>query len=181
MLLSIIVRVKAKPRSSIALTAWSVALVTSRVNWSAFSVIAESTPPLFSDRTVVISLARRLTAVAISSALPTKLRATSSLDRRQACARHRLRCADCLGGGQRKLTERTLGLRRVDLDGLAQLFQPRIECIGSGLAAGLDLARDCFSASDQKVLRSGRYGCRDCWRPRGRGHRVLDPSRRSWR
>jgi hypothetical protein len=78
-LLSIIVRVKAKPRSSIALTAWSVAWVTSRVKWSAFSVIAESTPPLLSDRTVVISLARRLTAVAISSALPTKLRATSSL------------------------------------------------------------------------------------------------------
>ena len=45
-----IVRVKAKPLSSIALTAWSVALVTSRVKCSPFSVIAAMTPPLFSDR-----------------------------------------------------------------------------------------------------------------------------------
>ena len=51
----------------------------SPANCAPFSTMAASTPPLLSDRMAVISLVRWLTALAISSALPTKLRATSSL------------------------------------------------------------------------------------------------------
>ena len=78
-LLSSIVRVKVKPLSSIDFTASSVAMVTSLANCSPFSVIAAITPPLLSDSTAVISLVRWVTELAISSALPTKLRATSAL------------------------------------------------------------------------------------------------------
>src|SRR5262249_26950648 len=43
-------------------------------------------------------------------------------------------------------------LRRIELDRLAQLLQPRIERVGGGLAARLDLARDHFGAADQKLF-----------------------------
>src|SRR4029079_18421140 len=50
--------------------------------------------------------------------------------------------ADRLGGGEGKLHKRALALRRIDLDHLAQLLQPRIEGVGGSLAARLDLAGD---------------------------------------
>ncbi len=61
-------------------------------------------------------------------------------------------CANGFGGRQRELTERALGFRRVDLDRLAQLLEARIERIGGGLAAGLDLVGDGFGAADQQFL-----------------------------
>src|SRR4029079_10121335 len=59
--------------------------------------------------------------------------------------------ADRLGGGQRELPKRALGFRRVDLDYLAELLQPRIERIGGRLATGLDLAGDRFRPPNQQV------------------------------
>src|SRR6516165_8590521 len=61
-------------------------------------------------------------------------------------------CADGFGGRQSKLTERAFRLRRIELDGLAQLLQPRVERVGCGLAARFDLARDHFGAADQKLF-----------------------------
>ena len=71
--------VKEKPCASIAFTAWSVTWVTSVVNSLLLPLSAESRPLDFSSSTRVISDARVLTTVLISSALPTKLRATSAL------------------------------------------------------------------------------------------------------
>src|SRR5262245_54765739 len=78
-LLSIMVWVKLKPLASIALTAWSVTRLTSLTNSWLLLVSAASSPLDFSSTIRVISAARWPTAVEISSALPTKLRATSAL------------------------------------------------------------------------------------------------------
>ena len=152
LLLSSIVRVKAKPFCSIDAIAWSVALVISLANCSPFSVMAESTPPLLSDSTVAISLVRWLTALAISSALPTTLRATSSLipTSVRSASLALVRIASVVESAS--CAERALGFRRVDLDHLAELLHARIERIGGGLGAGLDLIGDGLGAADQQFL-----------------------------
>ena len=78
-LLSIMVWVKVKPLASIAFTACSVTRLTSSANSWLLPLSAPSSPLDFSSRMRVISAERWLTAVVISSALPTKLRATSAL------------------------------------------------------------------------------------------------------
>ncbi len=78
-LLSIIVCVKVKPLASIAFTAWSVMRPTSLENSWLLVLSAASSTLDFSSRMRFISAERWLTAVAISSALPTKWRATSVL------------------------------------------------------------------------------------------------------
>src|SRR5262249_48559658 len=60
--------------------------------------------------------------------------------------------ADRLGGGQCKLAKRALGFRRIDLNDLAELLQPRVECIGGCLAAGFNLAGDRFGPADEELL-----------------------------
>ena len=88
--------------------------------------------------------------------------------------------ANCLGGGQRKLTERSLGFRRVDLDRLAQLFQPRIKCIRSGFGAGLDLACDGLSAADKEFLEAADTAVKIVGDLKGARPQVFR-SRQSWR
>ena len=71
--------VKVKPLASIAFTACSVTRLTSLANSWLLPASAVSSTLDFSSRMRVISAERALTAVVISSALPTKLRATSAL------------------------------------------------------------------------------------------------------
>ena len=78
-LLSIMVWVKVKPLASIAFTACSVTRPTSLANSVLLPVIALRRPLDFSSRMRVISAERWLSALVTSSALPTKLRATSAL------------------------------------------------------------------------------------------------------
>ncbi len=77
--LSIIVPAKAIPLDSIDCTAESVALPTWAVNAAVLLEMAESSRPDLSSRMPVSSAERWLTAAAISSARPTRLRATSEL------------------------------------------------------------------------------------------------------
>ena len=71
--------VKLNPLASTALTACSVTRPTSLTNSSPLRVSAASRPLDFSSTISVISTARWRTVLEISSALPTKLRATSAL------------------------------------------------------------------------------------------------------
>ncbi len=151
-LLSSIARVKAKPLSSIDFTASSVALVTSLANCWPFSVMAASTPPLLSDSSVAISLVRWLTELAISSALPTKLRATSALTPSSVRSTSLALAAHRLGGGERELAERAFGFRRIGLDRLAEFLQAGMQRVGGGLGAGLELIGDGLGAADQQFL-----------------------------
>ena len=111
-----------------------------------------STPPLLSDSTVVISRRGGLTVAAISAALPVKVRATSSLTPVSLRSASPAPSADGVAGGDRQRGRASARLRRVDFDDLAQLFHARIERVGGGLAAGLDLRGDRLGAADQQLL-----------------------------
>ena len=159
----------------------SVALVMSLANCSPFSMMAASTPPLLSDSIAVISLVRWLTALAISSALPTKLRATSSLTpvSVRSASLALVRIASVVESAS--CAERAFGFRRIDLDRLAELLHARIERVGGGLGAGLDLVGDGLGAADQQFLEAAdaaveRVGDLE----RARAQRLVD-ARRSWR
>ena len=153
-LLSIMVWVKLKPLASIALTAWSVTRLTSLANSWLLAVSAVSSPLDFSSRMRVISAERWLTAVEISSALPTKLRATSALTessvrstspafclstlltpvdiplsvRSASCALERIAAVVLVASW---VSERSAS-RGVGLDRLAQLLDPAADDAGGG-------------------------------------------------
>src|SRR5262249_16712970 len=61
----------------------------------------------------------------------------------------------CRGG---QFPDPTLGVRRVGLDHLRELLNARVDDIGSGLAAHLDLGRRGVDAVDQQVLETTDAG-----------------------
>src|SRR5436853_254278 len=115
--------------------------LTSFVNSRLLSDNATRSVLDFSSSRRFISAARALTAVVISSALPTKLRATSVLSPTKV-----------------RSTSPAFGFSGAGLDGIGQMIDPLREQVGGCLAAGLDLLRHGFGASQQQFLEPADAG-----------------------